>query len=364
MARQSLARDLPTFTGDPAEWPIFISSYNYTTEACGYTNGENMIRLQRCLKGSALESVRSRLVIPSTVPQVIEALQMRYGRPELLINALLHKVRSIPAPRSDRLEELIDYGTAIQALCDHIEAADALNHLSNPTLLQELVAKLPADQKMMWAGYRRGFGNVDLRTFCAYMQQVVEDATSVLSFEPEGRRYQGKEQSTNKVKHKGFVNQHVSTAAGSSEEPVEKPDKFECINCSKPGHRIRECEEFRALSIDNRWRRIRSLGICQNCLFRHGRRSCRVTSRCGINGCQYKHHSLLHSTSKPSTAVTQVAENHTHRLISSNVLFRIVTGTLYGNSGQVNTFAFLDEGSSLTLIEGELVGQLGISGSP
>lgn len=67
VARQSLARDLPTFTGDPAEWPIFISSYNYTTGACGYSNGENMIRLQRCLKGSALESMRSRLVIPTTV---------------------------------------------------------------------------------------------------------------------------------------------------------------------------------------------------------------------------------------------------------------------------------------------------------
>ncbi|XP_062699879.1 uncharacterized protein LOC115261990 [Aedes albopictus] len=30
-ARQSLARDLPTFSGDPSEWPIFISNYNYTT---------------------------------------------------------------------------------------------------------------------------------------------------------------------------------------------------------------------------------------------------------------------------------------------------------------------------------------------
>ncbi|XP_065093209.1 uncharacterized protein LOC135713919 [Ochlerotatus camptorhynchus] len=325
-----------------------------------------MIRLQRCLKGSALESVRSRLVIPSTVPQVIEALQMRYGRPELLINALLQKVRSIPAPRSDRLEGLIHYGTAIQALCDHIEAANELSHLSNPTLLQELVAKLPADQKMMWAGYRRCFaGIVDLRTFCAYMQQVVEDATSVLSFESDGNRCHGREQGKEKAKQKGFVNQHASTVEGSSEAAVQKPaDKIECVNCSKFGHRIRDCGEFKALSIDNRWRKIRSLGVCQNCLFRHGRRSCRVITRCGIDGCQYRHHPLLHSTQRSSSAVTQVADNHTHRLLTSSVLFRIVPVTLYGNSGQVNTFAFLDEGSSLTLIEGELVNQLGITGRP
>lgn len=76
-ARQSFAKELPTFTGDPSEWPIFISNYEYTTEACGYTNGENMLRLQRCLRGHALETVRGRLVLPAAVPHVIETLRMR-----------------------------------------------------------------------------------------------------------------------------------------------------------------------------------------------------------------------------------------------------------------------------------------------
>ncbi|XP_062716865.1 uncharacterized protein LOC109416846 [Aedes albopictus] len=366
VARQSLARDLPTFSGDPAEWPIFISSYNYTTAACGYTDGGNMIRLQRCLRGSALESVRSRLVIPSTVPQVIDALQMRYGRPELLINALLQKVRSIPAPRADRLEGLVDYGTAIQALCDHIEAANEVSHLANPTLLQELVAKLPSDQKMMWAGYRRGVGHVDLRTFCNYMQQVVEDATSVLSFEADGRRHAGKEYGREKTKQKGFLNSHTSDQDRTFEAPASRStDKIECGNCGKMGHRIRECREFKSLSVDNRWRKIRSLGICQNCLFRHGRRSCRTNTRCGIDGCEYRHHPLLHSALRPSTTiVTQVADNHTHRRVTSSILFRIIPVTLYGEKGIVNTFAFFDEGSSVTMVEENLMAKLGITGSP
>lgn len=142
-ARQSLAKELPRFSGDPAEWPIFISSYRYTTEACGFSDGENMLRLQRCLSGPALETVRSRLVLPAAVPQVIETLRMRFGRPELLINALLRKVREIPAPRSDKLEGLIDFGMAVQALCDHIEAANERAHLSNPSLLQELWQSFP-----------------------------------------------------------------------------------------------------------------------------------------------------------------------------------------------------------------------------
>ncbi|XP_055614781.1 uncharacterized protein LOC129761103 [Toxorhynchites rutilus septentrionalis] len=199
------------------------------------------------------------------------------------------------------------------------------------------------------------------------MQQVVEDATSVHSFESDVRRTQGREQGKDKVKQKGYVHQHAFGTSGLSEAAEQKPaDKFQCANCSKQGHRIKDCGEFRTLSIDNRWRRIRSLGVCQNCLFRHGRRSCRTVTRCGINGCQYRHHPLLHSSPRPSDsdAVTQVADNHTHRLQSSSVLFRIVPVTPYGNNGQVNTFAFLDEGSSLTLVEGKLVKELGISGSP
>ncbi|XP_058817804.1 uncharacterized protein LOC131681110 [Topomyia yanbarensis] len=352
-ARQSLARDLPCFSGNPSEWPMFISNYNYTTEACGYTDGENMIRLQRCLKGHALETVRSRLVLPQAVPHVIETLRMRYGRSEVLINSLLREVRSIPAPRSDKLEGLIEYGMAVQALCDHIEAANEQAHLANPTLLQELVGKLPADQKLLWAGYKRGVGNVNLRTFCDYMADIVRDASSVILYEPDA----GKTVSRDKSRSKGYVNLHT---AGSKD--TTSPG---CHYCSKQGHRLRECNEFKGLSEDDRWRKVRELGLCQICLFRHGRRSCRSNSRCTVDGCQYRHHPLLHSTRKAGRVPTvELAENHAHRYLDSSSLFRIVPVTVYGKSKAIDVFAFLDEGSTLTLIEDELAMQLDLDGSP
>ncbi|XP_062714039.1 uncharacterized protein LOC134290847 [Aedes albopictus] len=365
-ARQSLAKDLPRFSGDPAEWPIFISNYRYTTEACGFSDGENMLRLQRCLTGSALETVRSRLVLPAAVPQVIETLRMRFGRPELLINALLRKVRDIPAPRPDRLEGLIDFGMAVQALCDHIEAANERAHLSNPSLLQKLVAKLPADQRMMWAGYKRGFPHADLKTFGDYMSSVVRDATSVVTFEPETRRSGARD----RPRQKGFINSHAtessSRSGDSSREPKETPKQFDCAHCNKCGHRVRDCNAFKQLNVDDRWRRVRSLGLCQNCLFSHGRRACRGRKTCDIEGCQFRHHPLLHSPRGPpksSERTMQVAENHTHRRLTSPTLFRIIPVTLHGTKGSINTFAFLDEGSDLTLIESDLVASLGVKGT-
>ncbi|XP_062541544.1 uncharacterized protein LOC134209563 [Armigeres subalbatus] len=353
-SRQSLARDLPTFTGEPAEWPIFISNFEYTTRTCGYTNGENMVRLQRCLRGRALDGVRSRLVFPAAVPQVIETLRMRYGRPELLIDALLQKVRSMPVVRGDKLEALIEYGMAVQEFCDHIEAANERAHLSNPTLLQELVGKLPADQKLMWAGYKRGRAVVDLKTFSEYMTGVVQDASSVVLYKSDPGKTTGRE------KTKAYVNWHVSNADRSSTPIATQQKTNVCLHCDKEGHKLRECQSFKTLSVDDRWRRIRALNVCQICLFAHGRRACRNSNKCNVSGCQFKHHPLLHG--KSTTPTTQVINSHTHRLLDGGVLFRIIPVTLYGKSGSVNTFAFLDEGSSSTLINGDLVAQLGLVG--
>lgn len=51
-ARHVLPRELPKFYGSPAEWPIFIR-YDSSTSMGGYSNAENLIRLQRCLQGKA-----------------------------------------------------------------------------------------------------------------------------------------------------------------------------------------------------------------------------------------------------------------------------------------------------------------------
>lgn len=44
-ARQVLSKDLPSFFGNPEDWPVFISNYENSTAECGYTNTENLIRL-------------------------------------------------------------------------------------------------------------------------------------------------------------------------------------------------------------------------------------------------------------------------------------------------------------------------------
>ncbi|XP_058467435.1 uncharacterized protein LOC131440300 [Malaya genurostris] len=364
--RQVIPRELPSFTGNPEEWPLFISSYNTSTEICGYTEAENLIRLQRCLRGPALEAVRSRLMLPASVPHVIKTLQTLYGRPELLIHMLLQKVREVSPPRSDKLDTLIGFGMTVQTLCDHLQAAGQETHLNNPSLLFELVEKLPGNLKLDWALHKQRYDTVNLQTFAQYMAILTSAASQVTL--PVDRKLQrgGK---TEKGKQ-SFCGAHSSEDASnimveerSDRERIRTP---ECYVCKKPDHRVKNCPVFAKMTVDHRWKAVSEYSLCRTCLGAHGRRPCKTMKLCGVGDCQLKHNPLLHSSSRkhessskatPSEALT----NYHHS--TSTTLFRIVPVTLHGNNRTVKTFAFLDDGSSMTLIEETIANQLALEGA-
>jgi len=69
IARQAAGKDLPNFDGKPEEWPTFLSQYNTTNDLCEFSEEEKLIRLQRCLKGKARDTVSSLLNLPGSVNQ-------------------------------------------------------------------------------------------------------------------------------------------------------------------------------------------------------------------------------------------------------------------------------------------------------
>ena len=147
IARQPTERSLPSFNGAPDEWPVFFNLYKSTTEACGFTAAENLGRLQRCLKGKARDLVHSLLSLPTNVPTIIRTLEMRYGRPDIIIRSLIGKVQALP-PVDD--SNLIDFAVAVQNLVTTIQAVDAPGHLYNPQLRADLVTRLPSSLRLQW----------------------------------------------------------------------------------------------------------------------------------------------------------------------------------------------------------------------
>ncbi|XP_062708920.1 uncharacterized protein LOC134288349 [Aedes albopictus] len=363
-ARHVVPRELPAFTGDPVEWPLFLSCYQNTTDMCGYSDGENLMRLQRCLKGNALEAVRSHLMHPSSVPLIIDTLKTLYGRPEQIINSLLSKLHATPTPKSEHLESLIGFGLACKNLCSHLQAAGLQDHLSNPLLLQELVSKLPATLKLNWSLFKRQYAIADLAMFGSYMDQIVTAASEV-TFLNEADGHRGKQEKP-KTKEKMFVHtseeKAVESVSANRQENKPKP----CAACKKDGHRIKDCHSFWKMQLADRWKLVQERFLCRRCLGSHGKFPCKA-SNCGENSCEDRHHKLLHpgnpqlsrATDTPKTTSTVTV----HRQFQQAVLFRIIPVSLHGNGKTIRTYAFLDDGSSKTLVETQVAEKLGVTGA-
>ncbi|XP_053698696.1 uncharacterized protein LOC128745645 [Sabethes cyaneus] len=356
-ARQVLSKKLPTFSGRVEEWPLFYSSYVNSTAACGFTNIENLVRLQECLKGPALDSVRSRLLLPGSVPQVIHTLQMLYGRPEQVIHSLLNNVRKTKAPEQDHLETFIPFGLAVQELCDHLDATDLRDYLTSPILIQELIDRLPDNTKREWVQFKSCESRVTLRTFADFTTKIMSEASEVLLVVDTKARGLRK---PDRPKDKGFLHAHRENEEGEKYQP-------QCRICLKNGHRVRNCDAFRCMNLAERIKLKEQYKLCERCLNEH-EGWCKFKITCNVGRCRERHHPLVHrmafQPNIPNPVTLPAAHHHAHGTEQRSIIFRIVPVTLYHKRKAVATLAYLDEGSSMTLVEEQIITELGMTGKP
>ncbi|XP_062703670.1 uncharacterized protein LOC115259000 [Aedes albopictus] len=402
-ARQGISKDLPKFSGRFEEWPVFMSMFNSTTNMCGFTNEENLIRLQKSLEGKAYETAQSLLMHPSNVPAIMRTLKMRFGQPEAVVHSLIQKVNSLPSVQEDRLETLVEFAVSVQNFCATVDAYQLEDYMYNVSLLHQLVSKLPATLKLDWARHRQNLQRVNLATFGNWVYSLAEAASTVVipveSYESKPSRNDGR----GNKKSNAYVNAHSETHA----EPYDR-SKFEdsdadprqsnhalvskrqvhvtdgCVVCKGGCKRTSTCKQFLELSRESRWAIVREFRLCRSCLRRH-KGGCDAKP-CGRNGCTYKHHELLHNdqnfkqsanqtTHIPPTPQVQALRQeesspevtthgcNTHQMKSSAVLFRYLPVILKGPQGSIHTYAFLDEGSHLSLIDQELADELKLNGT-
>lgn len=300
------------------------------------------------MKGKAYAAVSCRLMMPAAVPGVIRTLQLLYGRPELIIHNLMTKIRSEPSPRIENLQSIIDYALSVQNLHAVMEASKLHQHTQNPMLLQELVAKQPAQKSMNWGMYSI---SADLSHFSAWLYQMAE-AASMVSIGTSSTESSGDRKST---KAKGHLNAHVEIDREADTDTDILP--------------IME-----QLSRTERWNKVKSEGLCRRCFGKHHSTRCKITTACGKNGCEIKHHRLLHNDEqhKKTLEKNNSIENrssgncnaHQQETTVNCILFRIVPVTLFGKTKPINTFAFLDEGSFRTMDEESIANDLELEGTP
>ncbi|XP_052901623.1 uncharacterized protein LOC128309307, partial [Anopheles moucheti] len=367
-ARKASGRELPTFSGSAEQWPLFISSYEHSTAICGYSDYENLLRLQKALKGAALEAVSSLLLLPSGLKEAIDVLKLRFGRPEVIVENLMEKVRRMPAPRADRLDTLVEFGFAVRNLCATIQASGLPEYTCNVILLKELIVKLPSATCIEWARHQQQLPSVTLSDFGRWIGELAAALSRVVPVKSERFERSGSGDSDRRSSVKPVrpdqrqpttarLNMHAATTSGK----YPHTNVSKCSACQGECAALDTCQRFQTMTVAERKEHIRDKKLCRKCLKYH-KGWCHLKTVCGSNGCEAMHHRLLHG----SLGMTNTTEKHclTHSGSNDRTLFRYVPVTMYGKDGRtVRTYAFLDEGSSSTFIDHSLMDELGLIGT-
>ncbi|KAG5894756.1 hypothetical protein JTB14_032646 [Gonioctena quinquepunctata] len=76
---------------DNVEWPLFYKQFENICALCDFSNEEIMLKLQKSLKGEAKSAVAGMMLRADNVDLVMETLELRFKRPEFVIDELITK---------------------------------------------------------------------------------------------------------------------------------------------------------------------------------------------------------------------------------------------------------------------------------
>lgn len=242
---------LPPFNGNPEDWPFFISQYNESTKQYNYTPLQNTSRLSQALQGEALDSVKCFLINPNNTDYVINTLEFLFGRPELVLDNELRKIRKIAKINEENVKEIIPFSIKIQQLVCVLELLpNKSQHLNNPTLLREIVEKLPLSKRELWYNYALSCRFYTIKDFCDWVYR--------------------------------YTHANILRLAIVEDQSFNSNNANNCQLCGS-AHLIFKCSTFKSLSINERWEVVKKHEICACCLRQnHTSSNCIMKRQCGL----------------------------------------------------------------------------------
>ena len=371
--RRSLPRlTLRIFSGDSSEWPTWYGLFKAMVHNQKLLNpAEKMMHLQSSVSGIARQLISGMLCDPSLYPVALQTLEDRFGREQDIVQAKLNAIFSHPSPSIRTLEQFYaDVNSAVTVL-DRLDYTGDLNSQEN---LRRLVSKLPSELRREWAKHVVSFDSrVNLFDFNNWLKQQVKIGLQCMSFPDR----------TNSTQPTRRQSEPRVTSAFATTQSHETG----CVCCGSTSHqKLWECDDFKAKNVDERAQTVASKRCCFRCLrVGHRGRECRSARTCGIQGCEYKHHQLLHGSKRVrligrrpgTTSVTEqlatqspdsqhtVASFTNVSAASPTVLLQVVPVRVHGANGKTrDTLALLDPGAQTSLCCASVLRELSITGQP
>ncbi|XP_045776074.1 uncharacterized protein LOC123874629 [Maniola jurtina] len=349
-------QELPVFNGQSGSWLMFRAAYEETKGL--FSKTENVSRLRRSVKGAAHEAISSLLISSPDPKNIMEALERRFGRPDALAISEIQKIKSL-GKLSDSPRDLCIFANKVSNIIATLEALKKIQYMYNPELVKTTIEKLTPILRKAWYDYaaKEKEDIPDLKKLATFLNEEADKCGAYA--QPEDISGYNERYTKKRIEH-----------TYSTKEQNTK--KEQCPVC-KLDHQLPECKRFRDVDTNERWEIVKKHRICFQCLRSPHRRSTCRAKKCGHDSCSMAHHRLLHhkkreaspSLSSPVvaevTSTVEIVKNASNR--SRQAYLKIAPVTLTGPTGaRVDTYALMDDGSTITLIDENLAEILELDG--
>ena len=373
---------MPEFSGEPGDYPAWAAMLDANILKHPMSASEKLTRLISLCKGRAHEAVKNCIVYSDHVyglQMALNALQRNFGTRDTLNRAAYDKLRKRSEINGDYkslsdLEldmcnyQMLMQSQGLQYELDATATLKMLFHKLPGKLRDEYVAELRLDRRLYGNNENGDFTtNSTFEKLLNFIRRAAEVANTTIGSINAYSYSKPKRQGNSKVFH----------SDENDKRGGNRSMQKHCLYCKSNEHLIYRCNTFVGKPVDYRRQYARTSNLCYNCLKKgHGAREC--SSKYNCSHCKLKgHHTLLckkndvtQSVRDVDSEVAGLAAVTTESVNTvkgcDKTVFHVIpiyVSALKGKK-EIATYALLDQGSSSTLINPDMLAKIGVKGRP
>ena len=364
--------EIITFDGDITKFRSFIRAFD-TRIGNMITNDEERLHyLEQLTSGKPRDLVSSCLLMePSEgYNEARRLLESRYGNAISAAAAYVEKIRKWPQVKGDDTEALDRFSIFLNACRNAMLGLPmSAREIEHPRVMREILEKLSYSLQERWRRIADNIIRQGRPVMFADLADFVADEARIAANPLFGKQLFGTQNKKEASFHPGSVpiqwsgNRERENTRGlnfHSQAVRVRPENENTSDCGYCGrrHNVKVCQSLKKATPDERWRFVLAKRLCFGCLSDdHQVRDCKKNEEVSTGDSSAGESSS--NTKKSSVNVTAALSG------MPNTGMPIVPIKIrYKNGPWMETYAFLDSGSSASFCSSSLLYSLGIDEAP
>ncbi|CAG2242208.1 unnamed protein product [Mytilus edulis] len=369
--------ELLTFNGTPLDYSKFIRNFETNIEGRISDNSLRLSYLIQYCRGEAKCCIEDCVLLDSDegYKRARAILYSRYGRPHVIARSFIEKLVYGAQIKASDIEGLSKLALEMQKCEITLSQLGFNSDIDNSENLRCIVKRFPMHMRTRWVDIAHSISESGREPRFSDLAKFVDEksriASSMYGYDLCRENNQNKTDNrvfTSKHHNNDTVNSKITTLSTQSLDNTANYEQT-CKCCTGTCVDLTSCSKFKSMSLDDRYKLVRMLKLCYNCLKgKHFANNCRKSKACTVSDCNVKHNILLHSWSQPGFdhAATQPSVNcaATKGSMIKNCLGIVPVLVKGQNGNSCKTFALLDDGADKTLCDERLLQKLNIVSKP